>query len=94
MGWNQGSIKRRAPALRDIADGTSFYFVHSYYVVPDAPEVIAGTTDYGVSFPSVVIQDNAIGTQFHPEKSGDLGLRLYDNFVRLCASPRARAAVG
>ena len=50
--------------------------------------MVAGTTDYGVSFPSVVIQDNAIGTQFHPEKSGDLGLRLYDNFVRLCASPR------
>jgi glutamine amidotransferase len=94
MGWNTVRQERAHPFFQGIPDGAYFYFVHSYYVVPDAPEVVAGTTEYGVRFPSVVIQDNAIGTQFHPEKSGDLGLRLYDNFVRLCASPHAQAAVG
>jgi imidazole glycerol-phosphate synthase subunit HisH len=94
MGWNTVRQQRAHPFFHGIPDGAYFYFVHSYYVVPDAPDVVAGTTDYGVTFPSVVIQGNAIGTQFHPEKSGDLGLRLYDNFVRLCASPRAGAVVG
>ncbi len=93
MGWNTVRQQQAHPFFDGIPDGAYFYFVHSYYVVPDAPAVIAGTTDYGVTFPSVVIQDNVIGTQFHPEKSGELGLRLYDNFVRLCASSRPSAAL-
>jgi glutamine amidotransferase len=95
MGWNTVRQQRAHPLFDGIPDGAYFYFVHSYYVAPDAPEVIAATTDYGVTFPSVVIQGNAVGTQFHPEKSGDLGLRLYDNFVRLCAAaPAAAPATG
>ena len=90
MGWNTVRQQRAHPFFDGIPDGAYFYFVHSYHVAPDSPEVVAGTTDYGVTFPSVVIQDNVIGTQFHPEKSGELGLRLYDNFVKLCA-PRLHA---
>src|SRR5919199_2098675 len=90
MGWNTVRQARAHPFFDGIPDGAYFYFVHSYYVAPDSPEVVAGTTDYGVTFPSVVIQDNAIGTQFHPEKSGEMGLRLYDNFVRLCAGLAVR----
>jgi glutamine amidotransferase len=84
MGWNTVHQERAHPFFSGIPDGAYFYFVHSYYVAPERPDVVAGTTEYGITFPSVVIQDNAIGTQFHPEKSGELGLRLYDNFVKLC----------
>jgi imidazole glycerol-phosphate synthase subunit HisH len=94
MGWNTVRQERPHPIFAGIPDEAYFYFVHSYYVVPDDPAVIAGTTDYGVRFPCVLIQDNAIGTQFHPEKSGDHGLRLYDNFIRHCARPRLHPAVG
>jgi imidazole glycerol-phosphate synthase subunit HisH len=94
MGWNTVRQERAHPIFDGIPDEAYFYFVHSYYVVPDDPAVIAGTTEYGVRFPCVLIQDQTIGTQFHPEKSGDLGLRLYDNFVRLCAQRRLHPAVG
>jgi glutamine amidotransferase len=91
MGRNTVQQRRAHPFFQGVPDGAYFYFVHSYYVAPEAPETIAATTEYGITFPSVVIQGNAIGTQFHPEKSGDLGLQLYDNFVRLCAAaPVAR----
>jgi imidazole glycerol-phosphate synthase subunit HisH len=85
MGWNRVRQEQRHPIFDGIPDGSYFYFVHSYYVAPDDPATIAATTDYGITFPCVLIQDNVIGTQFHPEKSSDLGLRLYDNFVRLSA---------
>src|SRR5919202_4300059 len=78
MGWNTVRQTRAHPIFDGIPDDAYFYFVHSYYVAPDDPGAIAGTTEYGVTFPSVLIQGSAIGTQFHPEKSGDLGLRLYD----------------
>lgn len=81
MGWNQLCIKRRPPAFAGIADGSNVYFVHSYYVQPDNEDVIATTTDYGIEFCSSVWKDNIVATQFHPEKSQDVGLRILKNFA-------------
>ena len=84
MGWNQIHIKRRAPHLDGIPDGAAVYFVHSYYPVPDDAEVIATTTDYGgTEFVSSVWWRNIFATQFHPEKSQAIGLRILANFGRL-----------
>jgi glutamine amidotransferase len=94
MGWNQVRQVRPHPFFAGIPDGANFYFVHSYYVDPAARGDVAGETDYGVRFPSVVIRDRLVATQFHPEKSGPYGLRLYANFGRLVrdAWPRDAAA--
>ena len=80
MGWNQLAVKRRPPALAGIPDGADFYFVHSYYVKPDDPSVVATTTDYGGEFCSAVWKDNIVATQFHPEKSQEKGLAILKNF--------------
>jgi glutamine amidotransferase len=80
MGWNQVSIKKRPAAFSGIPDGTNFYFVHSYYVQPEDPAVIATTTDYGMEFCSSVWKDNIVATQFHPEKSQERGLSILKNF--------------
>lgn len=82
MGWNQVRQGREHPIFQTIPDGNYFYFVHSYYAQPDDPSVVAGQTDYGVTFASVIIRDNVVATQFHPEKSGPMGLRIYENFLR------------
>jgi glutamine amidotransferase len=81
MGWNQLHFKRRPPAFAGVADGSNVYFVHSYYVKPDNDDVIATTTDYGFEFCSSVWKDNIVATQFHPEKSQDVGLRILKNFA-------------
>ena len=81
MGWNQLRFKRRPPAFEGIPDGSNVYFVHSYYVKPDNDDVIATTTDYGIEFCSSVWKDNIVATQFHPEKSQDVGLRILKNFA-------------
>lgn len=83
MGWNQAIIRRRAPILEGIKDGTHFYFVHSYYVVPKDPEIIAIETEYHRPFCSMVWRDNLYATQFHPEKSQADGLRVLKNFAEL-----------
>jgi glutamine amidotransferase len=83
MGWNQLQFKRRPPAFEGIADGSNVYFVHSYYVKPDKDDVIATTTDYGFEFCSSVWKDNIVATQFHPEKSQDVGLRILKNFAEI-----------
>ena len=83
MGWNQLSIPRRPPILEGIKEGTYFYFVHSYYVAPKDPEVIATETDYGGNFCSMIWRDNMFATQFHPEKSQSDGLRILKNFAEL-----------
>ena len=83
MGWNQLSIARRAPILEGIDEGTYFYFVHSYYVVPRDPGVIAAMTDYPEPFCSMIWRDNLFATQFHPEKSQADGLRMLKNFAEL-----------
>ena len=68
-------------------DGEYAYFVHSYYAAPDHPDAVVATADYGVDFPAVVANEagNVFGTQFHPEKSGETGLRILRNFVEYCA---------
>lgn len=83
MGWNQLSFKRRPPAFEGIEDGSNVYFVHSYYVKPDDSSVIATTTDYGIEFCSSVWKDNIVATQFHPEKSQEIGLNILKNFAEL-----------
>ena len=82
MGWNQVMIARPHPLLDGIADGSEFYFVHSYYPAPADPTLAIGTTCYaGVTFASMVGRGNVAATQFHPEKSGRIGLRLLSNFI-------------
>ena len=83
MGWNRIRIERQAPIFKDIPDGGFFYFVHSYYVVPDDEGVIAATTEYGRRFTSILRKDNLVACQFHPEKSQTLGLQLLKNFASL-----------
>lgn len=83
MGWNEVHLHREVPIMEGIPDDSYFYFVHSYYVEPDEPGVIAGMTEYGVRFTSMIWRDNLFATQFHPEKSQALGLQLLANFGRL-----------
>ena len=83
MGWNQLNIRRPAPILDGVAEGTHVYFVHSYYVVPKDAQVIATETDYGGPFCSMIWRDNVYATQFHPEKSQSEGLRILKNFAEL-----------
>ena len=83
MGWNQLLIRRRAPILKGIEEGDQFYFVHSYFVAPDDPDVVATETDYPDPFCSMVWKDNLFATQFHPEKSQEKGLRILRNFAGL-----------
>ncbi len=86
MGWNQVELRKRHPVLEGVADGSYFYFVHSFYADPDDPSVVAGTTSYGIPFCSAASWGNAVAVQFHPEKSGPAGLKIYENFVRLMKS--------
>jgi glutamine amidotransferase len=83
MGWNQVSQVRIHPLFNGIPDGDNFYFVHSYYAEPEDKSLVAGETDYGISISSVLTKGNLVATQFHPEKSGEAGLRMYDNFFKL-----------
>jgi len=85
MGWNQLAIRRPAPILRGLDEGTYAYFVHSYYVVPADQNVIAIETDYGGPFCSMIWRDNVFATQFHPEKSQSEGLKILRNFAELGA---------
>ncbi len=89
MGWNQVKQKMSHPIFQDIPDESNFYFVHSYYVVPEDLSIIAAETEYGVSFCSVIAWGNLIATQFHPEKSGKDGLKIYDNFIKRALSSGA-----
>ncbi|WP_276254871.1 imidazole glycerol phosphate synthase subunit HisH [Halomontanus rarus] len=86
MGWNELQVEREHP-LVDGIDGQYAYFVHSYYAVPDDEGAAVATTDYDLEFPSIVANEagNVFGTQFHPEKSGETGLRILRNFVEICA---------
>jgi len=84
MGWNRVSIVRDHPVLRGIPDGTYFYFVHSYYVLPEDPSVVVCRTPYGVEFTAGVGRGNLLAVQFHPEKSQAAGLAILSNFGRLC----------
>ena len=82
VGWNQVRQQNSNPLFQGVKDSAFFYFVHSYYCEPADKEVIAGETDYGVAYASVVARDNFFGVQFHPEKSQKDGLRMLANFAR------------
>ncbi len=86
MGWNELAVDRDHP-LVDGVDGEYAYFVHSYYASLEDEDTTVATTQYGIEFPSVVADETGtvFGTQFHPEKSGETGLRILENFVELCA---------
>ena len=81
MGWNRVRQTQQHPLWDGVPDESFFYFVHSYYGVPDNPAHTSGETLYGAPFTSAIARDNLFATQFHPEKSADAGLRLYRNFV-------------
>lgn len=84
MGWNTVHVASEHPVFDGIPQDAYFYFVHSYHAEAKEPTIVIGTTEYGnQNFPSVVGRDNIIATQFHPEKSGENGLRFYANFIRL-----------
>ncbi len=84
IGWNQINIKKRDLKLfQNVPDGSYVYFVHSYFVLPEDSSVIASTTNYGIDFTSAIAKDNLYGTQFHPEKSQNLGLQILRNFGSL-----------
>lgn len=85
MGWNTVDWVREHPVTEGIPSGSAFYFVHGFYPYTPDPELAVGVTEYGVSFPSLIARDNIVAAQFHPEKSGDHGLRLYANFIRWAA---------
>jgi glutamine amidotransferase len=92
MGWNNLEMRRSHPIFKGVPASAHFYFVHSYYGLPDDASMIVAETDYGLTFPSVIARGNLIATQFHPEKSGDWGLKLYDNFLTLAGIAKAAQA--
>ena len=87
MGWNELVVEREHPLVEGV-DGEHAYFVHSYYAIPDDENAVVATTDYGVEIPSIVANESGtvFGTQFHPEKSGETGLTILRNFVRICSA--------
>ncbi len=94
MGWNRVKQRGDHAIWNKVPDATYFYFVHSYYVEPEDSSIVIGETEYGSSFPSVVARGNLVGTQFHPEKSGDPGLWIYDNFCQMAGLVPAAAGLG
>lgn len=83
IGWNDVSIKKDTPVLKDVADGSYFYFVHSFFVVPQDKSIILTETTYGDTFVSSVAKDNVYAFQFHPEKSQEKGLQILKNFAAI-----------
>lgn len=84
IGWNTVHfVKPNCPLFRDIADNSYFYFDHSYVVKPNHTDIVAGETEYGETFSSIVWRENCYAVQFHPEKSQEVGLKLLENFVKL-----------
>lgn len=89
MGWNQVRQVEDSPLFAGVPQDANFYFVHSYYARPADAARVSGTTDYGLEFTSVVRRDHLYATQFHPEKSGLVGLRIYANFIRVAGQTPA-----
>jgi glutamine amidotransferase len=90
MGWNEVRQLRPHPVFRGLPDRSYFYFVHSYYADPQDRDCVIGETEYGLPFASVVARDNLVATQFHPEKSGEVGLRFYANFLDYAVHPSGK----
>lgn len=87
IGWNEVTVERKHPLLAGISPGDAMYFVHSYYFAPEKPEHVLAQTDYGGSFCCALGKGNLFATQFHPEKSGRLGLDLLARFARWDGNP-------
>lgn len=83
IGWNKVKVDKENILFQGIADESYFYFVNSYYAKP-SQEIIIANSEYGITFCAALKRGNFYGVQFHPEKSGEVGLKLLDNFVRLC----------
>lgn len=83
MGWNNVEQLKDIPLFEDIKNNEYFYFVHSYHVNPSDDDVIAGVCEYGYKFPCVLNKGDLYATQFHPEKSGKVGLKMIENFIEL-----------
>jgi len=83
MGWNTLRITKQNELFEGVGDGSYVYFVHSHYPVPADERIVATETEYGVTFTSAVASGNVYGTQFHPEKSGDIGLKILSNFAKI-----------
>lgn len=91
IGWNDVAWRRNHACWRDAPTGSYFYFVHSYYAEVTDPGWVGGVTEYGVTFASVLQRENVCAFQFHPEKSGPIGLRLYENALAWAAAPTLAA---
>jgi len=92
IGWNRLEIQRPHPVLVGLPEGTPAYFVHSYVPVPADPAVVVAETEHGGRFASLVASERILGFQFHPERSGDDGLRMLRNTLELIAADRPAAA--
>ena len=88
IGWNQVTQHISHPVFDGVPNNANFYFVHSYHAYPENDVGVAGTTHYGVSMCSVLVMGNLVATQFHPEKSGMLGLKIYANFLKMAGVHR------
>ena len=88
IGWNRLEVKREHPVLAGLSDGTPAYFVHSYVPVPADPDVVVAETEHGGRFASLVATGRILGFQFHPERSGDDGLRMLENTLVMIAADR------
>jgi len=83
IGWNQINIVKESKIFKDIENNSHMYFVHSYEFIPNDKNVISATTDYSTNIVCSVEKENLFGTQFHPEKSDKIGLKIIDNFIKL-----------
>lgn len=83
IGWNDIAKNGESPILKNIDNGASFYFVHSFYCEPEEKTIIAASSDYGIKFAAVVNKDSIFGCQFHPEKSQSAGLKILENFSKI-----------
>jgi glutamine amidotransferase len=92
IGWSPVHWERESPLTGGLQDETPYYFVHSFTPMPAAPEDVLGTAEHGARFACAVARENVYGVQFHPEKSSAAGLRLLENFARICAGVGAVSA--
>jgi imidazole glycerol-phosphate synthase subunit HisH len=84
MGWNTVNIKKESPLIENLPEEPRFYFVHSYYISCNNNSDVLTTTHYGIDFHSIIQHENIYGAQFHPEKSHKFGMKLLENFARIC----------
>jgi glutamine amidotransferase len=90
MGWNSVNLKAGHPLFEGVAPDSEFYFVHSYYPAPEFRDKVLGETSYGITFTSVIVSDNLVAMQFHPEKSGRPGLKILENFCNWSGNNNAK----